>query len=800
MASDAEEICTSDPVDQEMQESSKSTEESVEAEKTNGGHIESLALKEEEKEEEREKEGEESVHESVCPQTAEPVSDISCQQSQSGCEVAVLQKEVERLQRELKECQSELQKVQKQLSHSVRLQKSTESYNQDLRQQVEKLSVELHERKKKEKNRVEAETQTEEYTWTETDYYNYYYGGYYQSTTEGTAEADPTVSTDAQETTEQPDSCPMATETTAVSEQPSEEMSVVTGAEVTEAGGEGSSSIADMLRATAEEALNQTGFVFDENSGMYYDHATGFYYDSTNQLYYDANTGMYYYYDTESGKYQFHSRIELPTAQPTDQPVQTSSGSQEKISKKKSKRTTEKPARLDNKDQTDAGEGPEEKCREELSEERKEEPRRKERRSRSRSKKRSSRSNGSGRRENRRRRRNRSRSDDRRDKKRKKKRSSKSKKARPSDTSGESEPEEGEITGSEGENKRSSSSSSSSSSRSESLAASPSAESPERETQTQEEAWPPCVRVTVVRSPVLQPGTLFILTADAAATIGREKDMNHAIRIPEMGVSKSHAEVFFDQDQQCYMLVDQGSQNGTVINGNRILQPKVRCDPCALTHGDEVKLGETVLSFHIHSGTDTCDGCEPGQVRAHLNRHRQEESTALVGILLNDLQHDRRQAKDSLFLTALDKLVCVLSKEEKEVQRQKELKQIKIKYGLKSSEYEESGVIRNSKYKDRAETRRQTVGSEGTFFRDDAPASLHVLGCRCVRHSLVWVLLLLSRWRRHLQARVRNSRTGSERENGSPRQNLKPPHRSHHRPGSKVSLQTDQNADLKVRS
>lgn len=41
-----------------------------------------------------------------------------------------------------------------------------------------------------------------------------------------------------------------------------------------------SSSIAAMLRATAEEAVSQTGFVFDESSGMYYDHSTGFYYDS----------------------------------------------------------------------------------------------------------------------------------------------------------------------------------------------------------------------------------------------------------------------------------------------------------------------------------------------------------------------------------------------------------------------------------------------------------------------------------------------------------------------------------------
>lgn len=43
-------------------------------------------------------------------------------------------------------------------------------------------------------------------------------------------------------------------------------------------------SIADMLRATAEEAMTQTGFVFDETSGMYYDHSTGFYYDSVCEL------------------------------------------------------------------------------------------------------------------------------------------------------------------------------------------------------------------------------------------------------------------------------------------------------------------------------------------------------------------------------------------------------------------------------------------------------------------------------------------------------------------------------------
>lgn len=58
-----------------------------------------------------------------------------------------------------------------------------------------------------------------------------------------------------------------------------------------------------------------------------------------------------------------------------------------------------------------------------------------------------------------------------------------------------------------------------------------------------------------------------------------------------------------------------------------LLQPKIKCEPHALMHGDEVKMGDTVLSFHIHSGTDTCDGCEPGQVMAHLSKYKREEKT-----------------------------------------------------------------------------------------------------------------------------------------------------------------------------
>lgn len=622
-------------------------------------------------------------------------------------EEAELRLTVESLKQELQECRAELAKLQKQLKQSERLQRSTESYNEDLRKQVDQLSAEIHERKRRDKDRVDSETQTEEYVWTETDYYNYYYGGYNQNpeasdTQEGLNPEAAVEAADVSEAAEvsAPDEAAAATVVvTDVSGQP--ENSV---APTTEEGDGG--SIADMLRVTAEEAMTQTGFVFDETTGMYYDHSTGFYYDSASQLYYDANTGIYYYYDAESGRYQFHSRIEVPTAQTAAEPVQEKSTGEKKG--RKLKKGLKKTSNQDDKELIfDDVKLEEEETGwvEKQTTKRTTESRKLKRKSRSpdvsprrkdSSKHREESDKSSSKRK---KQKNGSRSDEKgRSKKKMKKSKSKKKKKKspaPSDDSEKnSEPEEGEITESEREEWESTPSSSSSCS-------STSKDSPESEMETQNQEvmsdmWPPCVRVTVVRSPVLQIGTLFIITADSPATVGREKDMDHAIRIPEMGVSKFHAEVYFDQDQQSYMLVDQGSQNGTVINGNRILQPKIKCEPHALMHGDEVKMGDTVLSFHIHPGTDTCDGCEPGQVMAHLSKYKREEKTGPA-----------------------------LTKEDKEALRQKELKQMKAKYGLQSSEYEEAKALKNRKYMDRAESRRQTVGSEGVFKRDDAPASVH---------------------------------------------------------------------------
>ncbi|XP_042167115.1 angiogenic factor with G patch and FHA domains 1 isoform X3 [Oncorhynchus tshawytscha] len=603
-------------------------------------------------------------------------------EDESESEVAELRQKVESLQKQLKNCkkqlttlQKQLTTLQKQLSKSERLQKNTEGYNEDLRKQVNRLSTEIHERKTKAK--AEAETQTAEYTWSETDYYNYYYGGgYYHSDgvatdTEGIVIAEGQEATDssemtAAESTNDPATY-MITDTMTATETVTE-VSLEGGVTAAQPEQEvDAGSIADMLRATAEQAMTQTGFVFDETTGMYYDHSTGFYYDSASQLYYDNNTGMYYYYDAESGKYQFHSRIEVPTVQPV------SETSQEKRSlDKKGRKWKKVPERASR--QEDKGLVKELEFEEWIE---RRIPKRgvASRRQRGRSvtpdtppQKSSSktrRAKSAERFLKRKKRNDWSRSDDASSSRRKKAKSDRLGSKEEAAASGRdglrgnSEPEEGEITESEGEWKSTSSSSS------PPLPTKYSSESEMESQEVAEEVWPPCVRVTVVRSPVLQTGTLFIITADSPATIGREKDMNHAIRLSEMGVSK----------------------------------PKAKCDPCPLTHGDEVKMGETVLSFHIHSGTDTCDGCEPGQVMAHLGKHQrnQPEQTGPAP-----------------------------TKEDKELLRQKELKQMKVKYGLKSTEYEETKALRNPRYVDRAESRRQTVGSEGAFQRDDAPASVHI--------------------------------------------------------------------------
>ncbi|XP_062984029.1 angiogenic factor with G patch and FHA domains 1 isoform X2 [Elgaria multicarinata webbii] len=486
--------------------------------------------------------------------------------------VVALREKVAALEAELDACRSRLEREKK-----LRLRAQASAAK--LRRQVEELDKKISDGEKSEKTTSSIEIQTEDSAaWLHADYY-YYHNYYNGSDLHDLSRAPVQPSNDSEGS---PSNCldqlqlgnPDANGTK--HEEHGEHDNVIHDVQKAE-----DLSLAESLRAAAEAAVSQTGFIYDEITGLYYDHSTGFYYNSENQLYYDPTTGIYYYCDVESGRYQFHSRVDLQSYG-----TGTTQHSKDRKGKKRRKDAEWLKA---------------------------------------------------------------------------------------------NEHKVHQLTETMANLKISSSG----------LATSG---------EDGDKIWPPCIRVIVIRSPVLQMGSLYIITAVKPATIGREKGMEHTLQIPEVGVSKFHAEVYFDHELQSYVLVDQGSQNGTVVNGNQILQPKTKSEPHVLEHGDEVKIGETVLSFHIHPGSETCDGCEPGQVRAHLRLDKKNESS-----------------------------ICpTLTKEEKELVRRKALKQIRVKYGLQNTEYENDKVMKNPNYKDRAGKRRETVGSEGNFHRDDAPASVHV--------------------------------------------------------------------------
>ncbi|XP_074808790.1 angiogenic factor with G patch and FHA domains 1 isoform X1 [Natator depressus] len=600
---------------------------------------------------------------------------------EAGAELRALQGKVEVLEAELGCCRSQLEQVQRLLRHTERLYREAQESNGALQTQVEELSKEVHDRKKKERETSSVEVQTEDYdSWQQSDYYNY------QNYCNNIDAQDNASELSVQQNHENEGPNPNSTEQ---SQAGGDIHSHIGSTELAECGqgdnlienlqepedtslAEG--TLAESLRAAAEAAVSQTGFIYDENTGLYYDHSTGFYYNSENQLYYDPTTGIYYYCDVESGRYQFHSRVDLQSYQ--------ASTTQTKDKKGKKKRkdpewiTANEYKDLDTEEQKSPRSLNCLSTTEQISSTEEEESpnaRKKAKvdidvRNRLTAKE-SVITDGINSHLNR----------------------------KTEDTAAfmddskiietESEPEEGEITDSECEEYSSE----------DEVTSEESVNSEDSENEDEERIWPPCIRVIVIRSPVLQTGSLYIITAVKAATIGREKDMQHTLQIPEVGVSKFHAEVYFDHELQNYVLVDQGSQNGTVVNGNQILQPKTKCDPYVLEHGDEVKIGETVLSFHIHPGSDTCDGCEPGQVRAHLRLDKKKEFSGPA-----------------------------LSKEERELVRRKALKKIRVKYGLQNTDYEDNKAVKNPNYKDRAGKRRETIGSEGTFQRDDTPASVHV--------------------------------------------------------------------------
>ncbi|XP_070204785.1 angiogenic factor with G patch and FHA domains 1-like isoform X2 [Littorina saxatilis] len=465
------------------------------------------------------------------------------------------------LRKQLDEEREKLKRTERQLERS-------RTYNEELRQQIETLSAELHSYRHRTslQNRKEVECQVSE-----------------------------------------------ADISQACGDKPFPDWGITgdrKSTQATEEQTETTTSIADSLKAAAEEVVRkETGFVYDSTSGLYYDYNSGYYYDSVRSLYYDPSTTSYFYYDETEQAYKFHSYAsgqydqqmsggDIHNGQNVDG-VQTGTSGQHDLKEKRSS-AKKKCHRQKDREKPKAGEIPQ--GREDSL-----------------------------------------------------------------DT----------ITAAlknlEIQNYRSNALEISAS-------------------------YPPCVRVIVQESGTLEVGTFFLVTCPGG-TIGRDKDPRHAIQIQDINVSKIHAEIMYDYDNNCYTVEDMGSQNGTFINSLRISEPKERSAAVPVTHGDTLQVGSTTMLLHIHPGSDTCDSCEPGQVLAAL-RAKQTVSKEHV----------------------------IVTNAEKKKHAREQLKHIKKKYGLANSAYvDDAGAIKNLNYADKADLRRRFVGSQHPSHkvRQEVPTSVH---------------------------------------------------------------------------
>ena len=71
----------------------------------------------------------------------------------------------------------------------------------------------------------------------------------------------------------------------------------------------------------------------------------------------------------------------------------------------------------------------------------------------------------------------------------------------------------------------------------------------------------------------------------------------------------------------------------------RLSESKEESDVYLLSHDSRLTLGGVTLICHIHSGLETCTGCEPGQVLQRL----QDNNTQHVPVAKEDLEKARKR-------------------------------------------------------------------------------------------------------------------------------------------------------------
>ena len=99
------------------------------------------------------------------------------------------------------------------------------------------------------------------------------------------------------------------------------------------------------------------------------------------------------------------------------------------------------------------------------------------------------------------------------------------------------------------------------------------------------------------------------------------------------GISAKQASVTYDMRERHYVITQTSDvTQETYVNDEPLSSTATGATSItlagyvrALKHDDVVVVGTTRLLCHVHEGMDTCDECEPGQVRAKIEAMLKEQ-------------------------------------------------------------------------------------------------------------------------------------------------------------------------------
>lgn len=154
----------------------------------------------------------------------------------------------------------------------------------------------------------------------------------------------------------------------------------------------------------------------------------------------------------------------------------------------------------------------------------------------------------------------------------------------------------------------------------------------------------PCLRLVVQSSPVLpRKRRIAVLDAYDEVQVGRDASTSRTtprIRLKDMEVSKLHVTIFWDNQRKEWAIVDMGSKHGTFVSSvlgemssasvdrphqpetptssipssfRRLSAPKCASLPHSLRHLDQISVGRSTFTVHVHLSGIPCQECSSSE-------------------------------------------------------------------------------------------------------------------------------------------------------------------------------------------